>query len=164
MDKIPKYLPAFIWTVLLLVKGFTAKPDDQAVKTMTRTGNRKELLKGPFYFTLVMNIMGTLFFYSPAAITSMAFLGWGDGMAPVFGRRFGKHKYNFLSEKSLEGSLAFFIFGFCGAIVFNLILLGAVNIPMLLICAVITTIIEGLSPKDVDNIIIPMACMIVYYF
>ena len=157
-------LPAFIWTVLLLVKGFTAKPDDQAVKTMTRTGNRKELLKGPFYFTLVMNIMGTLFFYSPAAITSMAFLGWGDGMAPVFGRRFGKHKYNFLSEKSLEGSLAFFIFGFCGAFVFNLILLGAVNIPMLLICAVITTIIEGLSPKDVDNIIIPMACMIVYYF
>lgn len=35
---------------------------------MTRTGDRRELLKGPLYFTLVMNIMG--------ALLSMGFLGW----------------------------------------------------------------------------------------
>jgi len=85
-----KYLnitAAFIWTILLLLKGFTAKQDDQAVKTMTRTGDRKELLRGPLYFTLVMNLLGTVFYSTPFALTAMGFLTWGDGLAPVVGTR-----------------------------------------------------------------------------
>ncbi len=165
-DHWTKYLnitPALIWTMLLLIKGFTAKPDDQAVKTMTRTGDRRELLKGPLYFTLVMNIMGTLFFYSPGALSSMGFLGWGDGLAPVFGKRFGKHKYHIFSDKTVEGSIAFFFFGFFGALFFNLLFFGQINISLLITTALITTIIEGFSPKDIDNILIPLSSMIVYY-
>jgi phytol kinase len=155
--------PALIWTILLLIKGFTAKPDDQAVKTMTRTGDRKELLRGPLYFTLVMNIMGTFFFYSPGALMSMGFLGWGDGLAPVFGKKFGKHKYHILSEKSLEGSIAFFVFGVIGAALFSYIFFSEINFSFLLICGLVTTIVEGASPKDFDNILIPVSSMIVYY-
>lgn len=161
-----KYLniaPALLWTVLLLVKGFTAKPDDKAIKTMTRTGDRGELLKGPLYFTMVMNIAGTFLLYSPASIAAMGFLGWGDGMAPVIGKKFGKHKYNVISEKSFEGSLAFFVFGLLGAFFFNLILLGKADFEFLLICAFITTIVEGLSPKDFDNILIPLSVLLLYY-
>ena len=162
-----KYLnitPAFIWTVLLLIKGFTAKTDDKAVKTMTRTGDKKELLKGPLFFTLVMNIMGTVYFYSAGAITSMSFLGWGDGLAPVFGKRFGKHKFTFLAEKSLEGSIAFLVFGLSSAILLNLLFFGRIDIMLLIICAGVTTLIEALSPKDMDNILIPFSCMLIYYF
>ncbi len=155
--------PAFIWTILLLIKGFTAKPDDQAVKTMTRTGDRRELLKGPLYFTLVMDIMGTIFFYSPGALLSMGFLGWGDGLAPVFGKRFGKHKYHIFSDKTFEGSIAFFCFGFLGALIFSLLFFGQINILLLVSAAVVTTVIEGFSPKDIDNILIPIFSMIVYY-
>ena len=161
-----KYLnitPALIWTILLLIKGFTAKPDDQAVKTMTRTGDRRELLKGPLYFTLVMNFMGTIFLYSPGALLSMGFLGWGDGLAPVFGKRFGKHKYHIFSDKTIEGSLAFLFFGFIGALLFNLLFFGQINILLLITAAVVTTVIEGVSPKDIDNILIPFAVIIVYY-
>ncbi len=165
-DHWTKYLnitPALIWTILLLIKGFTAKPDDQAVKTMTRTGDRRELLKGPLYFTLVMNIMGTIFFYSPGALLSMGFLGWGDGLAPVFGKRFGKHKYHIFSDKTIEGSIAFFCFGFLGALIFSLLFFGQINILLLVSTAVVTTVIEGFSPKDIDNILIPISAMIVYY-
>jgi phytol kinase len=160
-----KYLnitPALIWTVLLLIKGFTAGPNDQAVKTMTRTGDPKELLKGPLYFTLVMNLMGTVFFYSPFALTSMGLLGWGDGLAPVFGKRFGKHKYNLYAEKSIEGSIAFFIFGFLAAIVFQFLFFNTVDIKLIFICAVLTTFIEAISPKNLDNVFIPVACFLVY--
>lgn len=156
--------PAFIWTLLLLIKGFTAKPDDKAVKTMTRTGDRRELLKGPLYFTLVMNLMGTLFLYSPVALTSMGFLGWGDGLAPVFGNRFGKLKFNFLSEKSVEGSITFLIFGLLASILFNYFFFLRVDLMLLLICAGLTTLVEALSPKDMDNILIPLACIVFYYF
>lgn len=130
---------------------------------MTRTGDRRELLKGPLYFTLVMNFMGTLFFYSPGALLSMGFLGWGDGLAPVFGKRFGKHKYHIFSDKTIEGSIAFFVFGFLGAMIFCLLFFRQINILLLVSAAVVTTVIEGFSPKDYDNILIPFSSIIVYY-
>lgn len=162
-----KYLniaPAAIWTVLLLIKGFTASANDQAVKTMTRTGDRRELLKGPLYFTLVMNLMGTLFFYNPIAFTAMGILGWGDGLAPVFGRRWGRHKYNLVTEKSFEGSLAFWVFGFIGATLFNYFIGGEINFTLIAAAVFVTTILEALSPKDLDNLIIPLAVILLYYF
>lgn len=161
-----KYLniaPALLWTVLLFVKGFTAKPDDQAVKTMTRNNDRRELLRGPLYFTVVMDILGTLFFYNPGAIISMGFLGWGDGLAPVIGKKFGKHKYKFLAEKTVEGSIAFFLFGCIGAAIFSVLLTNNVNFGLILLTGVVTTIVEGLRPKDLDNIFIPISAMLVYY-
>ncbi len=161
-----KYLnitPAFIWTILLLIKGLSASPEDKAVKTMTRTGDRSELLKGPLYFTLIMNIMGTFYFYSPVALTSMGFLGWGDGLAPVFGKKFGNHKYKILVEKSVEGSIAFFIFGFLASLLFSFIFFRQIDIQLIFICAMLTTIIEAISPKDMDNILIPLCCLIVYF-
>ena len=162
-----KYLniaPAALWTLLLLIKGLTAGEDDEAVKTMTRTGDRKELLKGPLYFTIVMDILGTVFFYQTAAITAMGFLGWGDGTAPVIGKRFGKHKYKILSEKSIEGSIGFFVFGFLGAVVFNLLLTGTANYEVLFYSAVIAVFIEALSPANWDNILIPTIILLFYYF
>lgn len=156
-------LPAVIWTILLLLKGFTAKPDDEAVKTMTRTGDRKELLKGPFYFTIVMILMGTLFFYNSIAAVSMGILGWGDGVAPIFGKKYGKHKYNFVTRKSLEGSLSFFVFGVWGAFFFSVILFDEIKFIYILVCSIIATLVEAFSPKDIDNILIPLACVIVYY-
>jgi len=160
-----KYLniaPAFIWTVLLLIKGFTAKPDDEAVKTMTRTGDRKELLKGPLYFTIVMNLMGTVFIYQEVALTAMGLLGWGDGLAPIFGKRFGKHKYKILVQKSIEGSLAFLLFGLFGASLFHFLILGEINFVNILVCAIIATIIESASPSDLDNFLIPLSVIVIY--
>lgn len=154
--------PAFIWTVLLLLKGFAASSDDEAVKTMTRTGDRRELLKGPLYFTLVMCLMGTVFYKTPLALTAMGILGWGDGLAPVFGKRFGKHKYYILSEKSIEGSLAFLIFGFFGALIFNLFFYESIDIGFILGLAILATFIEAVSPKDFDNLLIPLSIILAY--
>ncbi|MCX7876270.1 MAG: hypothetical protein N2321_08910 [Melioribacteraceae bacterium] len=160
-----KYLnisPALLWTFLLLQKGFFAKADDQAVKTMTRTGDKKELLKGPLYFTIVMNIFGTLFYGSNLSFYAMGFLTWGDGLAPVIGTRFGKHKFRILSEKSIEGSFAFFIFGIIGTMIFHLIFNIEINWYFLFLCAITSTIIEAISPKDFDNILIPIFITILF--
>ncbi|KAF0212269.1 MAG: phosphatidate [Ignavibacteria bacterium] len=160
-----KYLnitAAFIWTILLLLKGFTAKPDDQAVKTMTRTGDRKELLRGPLYFTLVMNLLGTVFYSTPFALTAMGFLTWGDGLAPVVGTRYGKHSYKVFSNKTIEGSITFFVFGLTGAVLFNILFGQTINLEFMLLCAVVATTVEGISPKDFDNIFIPLSIYLLY--
>lgn len=160
-----KYLnitAAFIWTILLLLKGFTAKPDDQAVKTMTRTGDRRELLRGPLYFTLVMNLLGTVFYSTPFALTAMGFLTWGDGLAPVVGTRYGKLSYKVFSTKTIEGSVTFFIFGLTGAVLLNMLFGQTINLEFMLICAGVATTVEGISPKDFDNIFIPLSIYLLY--
>lgn len=160
-----KYLniaPAFIWTILLLIKGFSADENDQAVKTMTRTGDRRELIRGPLYFTLIMNLCGTLFYGTTLSFIVMGFLTWGDGLAPVIGSRFGKHKYKLLSQKSIEGSIAFFVFGILGTIIFLFLFNQVINWNFLFLCAIIVTFVEAASPQDLDNILIPLAIGILY--
>ncbi len=154
--------PALIWSMLLFQKGFFAKPNDEAVKTMTRNNDRKELLKGPLDFTLVMNLMGTVFYNTTLSVTAMAYLGWGDGIAPVFGKKFGKHKFNVFAEKSLEGSISFFVFGLAASVLFNCFLFGDIRLNQLIISGIVATVVEAISPKDVDNILIPLAISFLY--
>lgn len=145
-----------VWTLLLVQKGLFAADDDQAVKTMTRTGDKKELLRGTLYFVIVAMICGSLYYKQFAGVLAMAVLGWGDGLAPIIGVKYGKMKYRVLSDKSVEGSLAFLAGSlFAGLFFVWLIVPGAFNPGKIIIIAVIATIIEGISPKEVDNLLIP---------
>lgn len=162
-------LVAFMWTLLFIQKGLTASPDDPAVKTMTRSGDPKELLKGPLFFTLVMEFVGIFLFMDIKGVVTMAALGWGDGLAPVFGKYYGNKKYSVMgNEKSIQGSLAMFIFSFIASMLFSLIITTNVILSdfagftvKLLIIAVVATIIEAISPKDVDNLLIPIVLILV---
>jgi phytol kinase len=147
-----------VWTLLLIQKGLFAADDDQAVKTMTRTGDKRELLKGTLYFVLVAMICGTFYYKQPAGILAMAMLGWGDGLAPVIGTRYGRMKYRILSDKSVEGSLAFLVGSIAAGLFFiQLIAPGSLSAGKIIAIAVIATIAEGISPKEVDNLTIPLA-------
>ncbi len=153
-----------VWTVLLIQKGLFAADDDQAVKTMTRTGNKKELLKGTLYFVIVAMICGTLYYKQPAGVMAMAMLGWGDGLAPIIGTRYGKIKYHILSDKSVEGSLAFLVGSVCAGLFFvHLIVPESFDATKIIIIALIATIVEGVSPKEVDNLTIPVAVIAASY-
>ncbi|MEI8031835.1 MAG: phosphatidate cytidylyltransferase [Chlorobiaceae bacterium] len=150
-----------VWTLLLIQKGLFAADDDQAVKTMTRTGDKRELLKGTLYFVIVAMICGTIYYKHFAGVLAMAILGWGDGLAPIIGTRFGKMKYHVLSDKSVEGSLAFLVGSALAGLFFvNLVLPMEFNAGKIITIAVIATIVEGVSPKEVDNLTIPFAVIV----
>ncbi|MDP8305702.1 MAG: phosphatidate cytidylyltransferase [Candidatus Chlorobium antarcticum] len=146
-----------VWALLLLQKGLFAADDDQAVKTMTRTGERKELLRGTLYFVAVAMICGTVYYKQFEGVLAMAILGWGDGLAPIVGTRYGKIKYEVMSPKTVEGSLAFFA-GAVGAGLFfvHLIVPEAFDAGRIILIALIATVVEGVSPREVDNIAIPV--------
>ena len=154
-----------VWTVLLIQKGLFAADDDQAVKTMTRTGDKRELLKGTLYFVIVAMICGTLYYKQFAGVLAMAMLGWGDGLAPIIGTRYGKLKYRVLSDKSVEGSLAFLLGAiFAGMFFVWLIVPELFDAGKIVTIAIIATIAEGVSPKEVDNITIPVAVILAASF
>ena len=90
--------------------GFVA--DQGFVKSMSREGSKSELLTGPLFYVLTV-LLVTSFFWrqSVTSFLAIGIMAGGDGMADIVGRRFGKHKLPYNEKKSVEGSLAFIVFG-----------------------------------------------------
>lgn len=65
--------------------------NEAAVKAMTRTGNRLEILRGPLYYGIAFVVV-TLGWWrnSPVGILALMALCGGDGLADIVGRRLGK--------------------------------------------------------------------------
>lgn len=82
--------------------------DPAAVKSISREGDRAELLRGPFYYCLTM-VFATALCWRGSAVgfTALSLMCGGDGLADIVGRRLGKGNplpYN--RQKSFAGSLA----------------------------------------------------------
>lgn len=160
---------AVVWNVLFLVRGFTGSSEDTAVKTMTRTGNPKELLLGPLFFTLVMDYIGIFHFMTFTGVVVMGYLGWGDGLAPYIGKNYGTHRYKLLGrEKSIEGSITVFLVGFLGTLLLYLLVFSSVpsvgKLGWMMLFGILATIIEAVSPPDVDNLLIPLVILVISFF
>lgn len=86
--------------------------DRSFVKSMSRGGEASELLLGPSFYTLSIVIVTACFWRtSLTSCLSIGILCGGDGMADIIGRRFGRNKLPYNSLKTIEGSLAMFLFG-----------------------------------------------------
>jgi dolichol kinase len=157
-----------MFVVLFYAIGSGKMKNEAFVNSMSRSGDASELLKGTLYYSILVLLVTLLWFYvptagiaaaTPNAIIVMGCLAGGDGLADIVGRRFGKRKYGLGgSEKSIEGSVGMFI----GSIVacLKLIWLFSFIVPTwssstfvapVLLFAVGATIIEGLTPKNMDN-------------
>jgi dolichol kinase len=93
----------------------------------------------------------------------------GDGLADIFGRKWGKVKVPWNSGKSLSGSLGMLLGGwvlsvlilgiFSAARVFSLPIQSYL-LPITLI-AVVGTLVESLPLKDIDNITVTLSAVII---
>jgi phytol kinase len=156
-------VPAAVLVLFLLVVSGRLQSQD-LVSSMTRTGDPRELLRGPFAYGLVF-IACTLVFwkYSPVGVICLMLLCGGDGFADVFGRLYGRVRLPWQPHKTWAGSVAFFLAGFAFSLgylalfsgwgYFRLDLAQALG-PLALLCLV-GTLIEAYSATDVDNLTVP---------
>jgi len=143
-------------TVKLFYKGAILRdPNDIDVQTMSRTSSPSELLYGPLFFTIVMTYLGLYKFHTSEAAIVMAALGIGDGIAPIIGTLYGRHRFRtpFGSMKSLEGSITVFLGTILGCYLF----LWKLNLPLLplrysLIYGAVAAVMEACSPGAFDNL------------
>lgn len=87
--------------------------DPGLVKSVSREGDRSELLKGPLYYVIVL-ITATILCWrqQPAGLVAVSVMCGGDGLADIVGRRLGAgNKLPWNPQKSLAGSLAMFFGG-----------------------------------------------------
>lgn len=132
------------------------------------SGDRSNL--GTVYFPFAAAIVALVFWeWPPLMVAALMPLTWGDGMAPVFGRAFGRnHTYTvFGSTRSLQGSAAFFLMGGF----FTWLALWVLNGPPALtpfealfpalVIAGMAALVEAISGWGLDNITVTAAAVLI---
>ncbi|MBD3400651.1 MAG: phosphatidate cytidylyltransferase [Candidatus Coatesbacteria bacterium] len=98
------------------------------------------------------------------AVTAILVMGWGDGLAAVFGHRYGKRKL--IGYKTLVGTTAMFIVSVIVCLAVSLLLApwpAATALLLGLALAALATIGELLLPAGWDNLIVPLVTAYAYY-
>lgn len=97
--------------VRLFVAATGSEDEEELASAVSRSGDAKEALGGPFFYVLVL-LASVLVFWRDgyAGIIASSTMAAGDGLADLIGRRFGENnKWFFNKDKSIAGSVAFFI-------------------------------------------------------
>ena len=95
-------------------------------------------------------------------------MSYGDGLASLLGIRYGRRKYRVFGEtRSYVGSCAMFVFTFVlmiVALLFYQIPLSLQTVLFLAGISLVASIVEGLTPKGLDNLSVPFVTVLLYWF
>jgi phytol kinase len=167
-----KFLAAIVplaFTVQFFLIGTGVIKDEASVKAMSRSGDRREILRGPLYYGIIFVLLTIIYWKSsPIGIVGLMLMCGGDGLADIFGRKWGTLKIPWNNGKSWAGSLGMFLGGcflsiliiwiYTAAGVFALAIQSYL-LPITII-AVIGTLVESLPFKDIDNITVTVTAVI----
>ena len=144
--------------------------DEAAVKAMSRTGDRREILRGPLFYGIIF-VAITLIYWKDSliGIPALMMVCGGDGIADIVGRRIGSPKLSWSPEKSAAGSLSVFAGGWLLTMFIFVIYvwMGAFSGPVSRFVLPVTwialgaTLIESLPFKDIDNLTITLVSVLI---
>jgi dolichol kinase len=124
---------------------------------------------GLVYYAITWTVLAYLFFDNMVVIAIGIFaMSYGDGFASLIGVKFGKIKYQILSdEKSYIGTITMFIFTFIMMIIalfYYNIAITYTTLLTLLFIAFISAIVEAVTPKGLDNLSVPFVAVFLYWY
>jgi phytol kinase len=160
----------FLITVQFALIGTGILKDEASVQAMSRTGDRREILRGPLIYGVVFVALTLIFWKdSPIGITALMLMCGGDGIADIVGRRVPSPKLPWSRKKSWAGSASVLVGGFILAAFILWIYISARVFPgpfsgylvPLAILALTAAAVESLPFRDVDNLTVPLAAVLV---
>jgi phytol kinase len=166
-------LVPFSITVQFALIGLGVIKDEASVKAMSRTGDPREILRGPLFYGIMFVVLTLLFWKdSPTGIVALMMMCGGDGIADLIGRKINSPKLSWSGEKSVAGSLGVFFGGWIlsALVIFVYVNAGIFDVSFtsflmpLTWIALGTTVIESLPFKDVDNITATVVSAVMGYF
>jgi phytol kinase len=144
--------------------------DESAVKAMSRTGDRREILRGPLFYGLAF-VAITLIYWKDSliGIPALMMMCGGDGIADIVGRRVSSPKLPWSREKSLAGLVSVFVGGWLLTILIFAVYvgMGAFSGPVTRFLLPVTwvalgaALVESLPFKDVDNFTLTVASALI---
>jgi phytol kinase len=161
-------LVPFAITAQFILVGTGIIRDEAAVRSMSRSGDRREILRGPLYYGIVFVALTLLFWKdSPTGMVALMLLCGGDGLADILGRRIGDRKIPWNPRKSWAGSLGMLVGGWLFAVGVLAAFVAAgvfpgpltAYLPAVTLIAVVGTLVETLPLKDLDNLTVSAAAV-----
>ena len=166
-------LVPFSITVQFALIGLGVIKDKASVDAMSRTGDPKEILRGPLYYGIMFVVLTLVYWKdSPIGIIALMMMCGGDGIADIVGRRFVSPKLPWSRDKSVAGTLGVFLGGWAlsAAVIFIYVSAGVFAgtitnylIPITAI-AVVGALVESLHYRDIDNISMTLASALAGYW
>ena len=120
---------------------------------------------GLVYYSIAWTILAYLFFDNPEIISvGIIAMSYGDGIASLIGEKYGKKIYNICGDnKSFKGSFSMFAITILFIIIALIYYGKMLNFLIIISVAAIATIIEGITPRGLDNITVSLSAAITYY-
>lgn len=139
----------FTLSEILRLNGINVPVVSQITSVAARKRDEGKFVLGPV--TLVIGIVVTSLLFDETCYTiGILSLAFGDGLASLSGKLFGRLHIPFTEEKTVAGSLACFIAIFCCSYFVSC------NAAVSLMIALVGMAIEVFPLKDFDNILIPI--------
>lgn len=162
-------LVPFSITVQFALIGLGIIKDEASVKSMSRSGDARELLRGPLFYGIAFVVLTVLFWKdSPVGVVALMLLCGGDGVADLAGRGIRSARLPWSREKSVAGSLAVLVGGWALAVLVVAIYISAgvfagslssYLLPITVI-AIVGMLVESLPFKDIDNFTVTIAAVV----
>jgi phytol kinase len=171
-DGLARYLAALVplaITLQFVLVGTGIIKDPAAVQAMSRTGDRREILRGPLYYGIAFVVLTILFWKdSPVGIVALMILCGGDGLADVLGKRLRSNHLPWSQRKTWVGSASMLIGGWLFALVIVAIYVGAGQftfpfsqyIPGITLISLAAAAVESLPLYDIDNVTVPIVSVL----
>ena len=166
-------LVPFAITVQFALVGLGIMKDEASVQAMSRTGDRREILRGPLFYGIMFVVLTIVYWKdSPIGITALMMMCGGDGIADIVGRRVKSPKLSWSREKSVAGLVSVFVGGWLMTLILFAIYIGvgvfaapfsAYVLPVTWI-ALGATLVESLPFKDIDNVTLTFVSALIGYF
>lgn len=165
-------LVPLLFTIQFAMIGLGIVKDEASVKAMSRSGDRREILRGPLFYGIIFVVMTLVYWNtSPIGMTAVMLMCGGDGMADILGRGIRSPKLPWNHDKSVAGSLGMFLGGWLltAFILFIFVAMKVFAGPFtgyifpITIIAVVGMLVESLPLKDVDNITVTLMAVALGY-
>lgn len=145
------FLALFIYCIseILRLSGTQVPIISKITEVAARKRDENKFVLGPV--TLVLGIISALLLWeNDAARIGIYALAFGDGLASLFGKLFGKRRIPFTSGKTYIGSITCFVAVFISSF------FVCKNLLYSLLIAFVAMVLEMLPLKDFDNVLLPV--------
>jgi phytol kinase len=159
-------------TIQFALIGLGVIKDEASVRAMSRTGDHREILRGPLFYGIVFVALTILYWKtSPIGMTALMIMCGGDGIADVVGRRIPSPKLPWSREKSVAGMASVLVGGFVLSIFILWIYVSTRVLPgpfagyaiPTLILSLAGAAVESLPFRDIDNLTVTLVVVLVGY-
>ncbi len=131
----------------------SGKRDDESIYSLLINNN----------LTLLTSVLLLVFTTTWVFALASLVVGLGDGFGEVIGKPFGRMKYKIFEKKTIEGSIAVLLGSFASIIIVNNFYTLDFSIVLIFLFSVFLMLVEGFSFSFLDNILLQIAILYLYF-